>query len=74
MAEAREWMDRYAEALGLPALTDQEVDTLLDLAGVAAHASARSAAPVSCWLAARSGSTAAEALERARQLAARLAD
>jgi acyl-coenzyme A thioesterase PaaI-like protein len=39
------------------------------LAGVAAHASERKAAPVACWLAARAGVEPAVARERAHQLA-----
>jgi hypothetical protein len=68
----REWIDRYARELGLPALTDDEVDALLELAGVAAHDSARPSAPVSCWLAARAGLTPSDALAKARDMAERL--
>jgi hypothetical protein len=42
---------------------------LLDLAGVAAHASERLAAPLTCYLAARAGITPADALARARAMA-----
>jgi len=45
------------------------VAELLALAGVAAHASERIAAPISCWLVARSG----RSVEEARQLADALA-
>lgn len=68
----RAWIDRYAAAVGAGALSDEEVEALLDLAGVAAHAAVRQAAPLSCWLASRAGLTPAEALERARTLAAEL--
>ncbi|MGH9028453.1 MAG: DUF6457 domain-containing protein [Acidimicrobiales bacterium] len=67
--DARTWIDRYAEALGVAPLVQAEVDALLDLAATAAHASERTAAPLSCWLAASAGLTAAEALTRARALA-----
>lgn len=63
------WLQRYAEALGVPAPDAGEVEALLDLAGVAAHASERTAAPVSCWLAARAGVSPEEALTTARGLA-----
>jgi hypothetical protein len=43
--------------------SEEEFETLLRLAGVAAHASARTAAPVACWLAARAGRSPAAALE-----------
>ena len=61
-----EWLTRFAAELGTEPPTADEVAQLLELAGIAAHASERPAAPVSCWLVARSGVTPAEALERAR--------
>lgn len=67
--DARSWIDGYAAALGLASLCQDDVDALLELAGVSAHASERIAAPLSCWLAARAGLTPAEALARARLLA-----
>jgi hypothetical protein len=67
--EARTWIDRFAEALGTPPLEDGEVDALLELAATAAHSSERTAAPLSCWLAARAGLTPAEALARAQEQA-----
>ena len=51
----REWLARFAQALGAPAPTEEELDWILRLAGVAAHASARPAAPVACWMAGRAG-------------------
>ncbi len=65
-----EWLIRFAAELGLEPPTALEVEQLLELAGIAAHASERPAAPVSCWLAARAGMSPADALERARALAA----
>ncbi len=50
-----EWLHRYAAQLGVIPPTDDEIERLLGLAGTAAHASARQAAPVACWLAATSG-------------------
>ncbi len=50
-----QFLARFAEQLGLDAPSADEIDALLALAGVAAHASERTAAPVSCWLAARAG-------------------
>lgn len=66
----QEWLARLADRLGVEPPTAEEVDDLLALAGVAAHASERTAAPVSCWLAATAGVDPAEA----RRLAAELAD
>jgi hypothetical protein len=49
-----EWIARFAELAGVPAPSPREVDALLALAGVAAHASERTAAPLACWIAGRS--------------------
>jgi hypothetical protein len=65
----QEWIAAYAEKLGMPVPTDGEIEQLLDLAAVAAHASERTAAPVSCWLAARAGVDPPAALVAARELA-----
>ena len=64
----REWVDAFAAALGTPAPDDAEFSRLLELAGVAAHASQRTAAPVACWLAARSGRGIDEVLAMARDI------
>ena len=66
--DAQGWIDRYAAALGVEGLSKAEVDDLLGLAGTAAHASERPAAPLSCWLAAKAGISPAEALAVARDL------
>jgi hypothetical protein len=68
----RDWLDRYAAAIGAAPPSAEEVDSLLSLAGTAAHASERTAAPVSCWLAARAGLPPAQALEAAKALAGSL--
>jgi hypothetical protein len=68
----REWTAQFAAALGVSAPTDEEFETLLQLAGVAAHASERIAAPVACWLAARAGMAPADALLAAQQLSENL--
>ena len=62
-AEVIDWCARFAAALGVAAPTAGEIDTLLELAGTAAHASQRQAAPVACWLAARAGVTPQRAHE-----------
>jgi hypothetical protein len=66
---AREWLDAYAERIGVPAATDAEIEDLLALAGVAAHASERIAAPIACWLTARAGLDSARGLAAARGIA-----
>ena len=65
---AKDWIAAYAEKLGTAPPTPAEFSVLLDLAAEAAHASERVAAPVACWVAARAGSSAEEALEAARTI------
>lgn len=65
-SEAVAWITRFAESLGQPLPTEDEIETLLNLAGVAAHASHRQAAPVACWLAARAGLSPDAGLAAAR--------
>jgi len=65
----REWMDALAAELGTVAPTPEEHDLILRLAGVAAHASQRTAAPSTAWMAARSGRPVDEVLEIAQRLA-----
>lgn len=66
---AREWLAAYAERLGVDPPTDAELETLLALAGVAAHSSERIAAPLACWLTARAGLDPEAALALAREVA-----
>jgi Domain of unknown function (DUF6457) len=68
--DAREWLAAYAQRLGVEAPTADELTAVLDLAGVAAHASERIAAPVACWLAAKAGVGLDEAMTIARRVAA----
>ncbi|MGO9964740.1 MAG: DUF6457 domain-containing protein [Acidimicrobiales bacterium] len=67
--DTRGWLDRFTAALGAQPITDEEVESLLALAGIAAHASERKAAPVTCYLAARSGVSIPDALRIAQRLA-----
>jgi hypothetical protein len=67
---AREWIDAYAERLGVPAPGPEQFKLILDLAGEAAHASERVAAPVACWVAAKAGTSLEEALEIAAEVSA----
>ena len=61
-----EWISAFADAAGTTPPTEEEVEALLELAGVAAHASERTAAPITCWLAAVAGLRPAEALRLAQ--------
>ncbi len=67
-----EWLRRFAAELGLPAPTEAEIESLLALAGTAAHASERTAAPLSCWLAGKAGLEPAAARVVSDRLAAGL--
>ncbi|MFN8037726.1 MAG: DUF6457 domain-containing protein [Acidimicrobiales bacterium] len=65
-----EFVAAFAAALGVEAPDQATVDALLDLAGVAAHASERLAAPLACYLVGRAGADPVAALEQARGVAA----
>ncbi len=56
-----EWIASFAARLGVAPPDDETVETLLALAGVAAHASERTAAPISCYLIGRAGIDPSEA-------------
>ena len=66
---AQQWLAGFAEVVGAPAPSEEVMEALLDLAGVAAHDSERMAAPIACWMAGIAGIEPAEALERARNYA-----
>ena len=61
-----EWLTDFADRLGIPPPDAATVDELLALAGDAAHASERTAAPIACWLVGVAGVS----LPEARRLAA----
>ncbi len=61
-----EWIATFAARLGVDPPDDDTVAALLELAGVAAHASERTAAPIACWLAGRTGTSPTDALATAR--------
>ena len=63
---APEWIAAFAASLGVDPPDDSTVDLLLELAGVAAHASARTAAPIACWLVGRAGLDPTDALRQAQ--------
>lgn len=65
---AAAWLDAFGAALGVAPPSDADVERLLDLAGVAAHASERKAAPIACWMVATAGLDAEAALELARTI------
>jgi hypothetical protein len=65
---ASDWLAAFAEKLGLPAPTKDELEAVLDLAGEAAHSSQRIAAPVACWLAAKAGVELEQAIALAKEI------
>jgi len=69
MTTARSWIDAYAHAAGVAALSEQDMATILEIAAVAAHGSERMAAPITCWLAASAGLSLEAALSLAHELA-----
>ena len=69
-SSAPEWLDAFAQRLGVETPSPDERVAILALAGVAAHASDRTAAPVACWLAAKAGVSADAAREIAAQVGA----
>ena len=64
-----EWLAGFCERIGLEPPSEEEVTELLDLAATAAHSSERTAAPLACWIAGRSGRPASELGEIAKQVA-----
>ena len=52
-----EWIAAFAASLGVEPPDAETVETLLDLAGTAAHASERTAAPIACYLVGLAGAS-----------------
>lgn len=69
---AEGWIREYALKLGVEPPSEAQIAQLLELAGIAAHASERQAAPISTWLAAHAGLGPEQALAAAKDLAAEL--
>jgi hypothetical protein len=63
------WIVRFAERLGVDAPDAALIDELLALAGDAAHASERIAAPIACYLVGIAGIDVASARRIAAELA-----
>jgi hypothetical protein len=62
-----EWIARFAAETRVQRPSVEEIRELLDLAGIAAHASERTAAPLACWIAGRSDLSMQELLAAARR-------
>jgi hypothetical protein len=66
---AEEWIRTFAERVGCEPPAQGQMDAILRLASVAAHASERKAAPIACWLAGTTGRPVDELREIAEELA-----
>jgi Domain of unknown function (DUF6457) len=66
--QREEWLAEFCARLGLDPPSKEEIVALLDLAATAAHSSERTAAPLACWVAGRSGRRAAELGEIAKEV------
>jgi hypothetical protein len=65
-----EWIAAFASEAGVEPPSVQEIRELLELAGTAAHASERTAAPLACWIVGRSGASLAELRALAERVSA----
>jgi hypothetical protein len=65
-----EWIAAFAREAGVERPDTEQIRQLLDLAGVAAHASERTAAPLACWIAGRSELSPEELAAAAQRVAA----
>lgn len=63
------WIATFAASLGVDAPDPALIEQLLDLAGIAAHASQRTAAPIACYLVGLAGIDVATAQARAEAIA-----
>jgi hypothetical protein len=68
--EPKQWISNFAQETGIDPPDDEEVTRLLELAAEAAHSSARTAAPIACWIAGKTGLSAADLMEAARRASA----
>ena len=66
---ASEFLEAFAAEVGTPVPDAQQIEALLELAGVAAHASERVAAPIACWIGGVSGLPATDLLAAAQRVA-----
>jgi hypothetical protein len=64
---AEEWVEKFARGIGADPPCAAEVSAILKLAAEAAHSSERTAAPIACWIAGRTGKPLAEAIEIAER-------
>ena len=65
---AADWIRQFAGAIGEKPPDRDQMDRILKLAAVAAHASHRTAAPMACWLAGISGRDLDELIAEAERI------
>ena len=66
---AADWIQDFCEEIGMPTPSEEDVQAILRLAAIAAHASERIAAPIACWVGGSSGKPLAELVKVAEGLA-----
>lgn len=62
------WISSFAARIGAEPPSREQIEEILALAAVAAHASERLAAPIACWVAGRSDRPLAELREAAERV------
>jgi Domain of unknown function (DUF6457) len=63
-----EWIEAFSARLGVEPPDADTIERLLELAGTAAHASERTAAPIACYLVGRTGMAVDAAADLAEQV------
>lgn len=63
-----EWIATFAAQLGVKPPDAEQIEQLLALAGIAAHSSERTAAPLACWVAGVAGASSDEFLAAAQRV------
>lgn len=66
---AEQWLEKFAQKIGVNAPSAEEQKLLLEIAAEAAHSSERIAAPLACWLVGRAGADLSEANSKAAEIA-----
>jgi hypothetical protein len=64
-----EWLERFGAKLDVEPPSDELIDEILAIAGIAAHASVRTAAPISAWMIGKAGGDVCNARIAAQQVA-----
>lgn len=64
-----EWLERFAAELNTEPPSSEQIEEILAIAGIAAHASERTAAPISAWLIGKTATDVHVAKEAAQRVA-----